>query len=87
MDRKTSLLSRLQYPVSLKSSTIDLLPGACLLQSRVVQGLAAYRYSRNARASGSSRSSVDSGLEAFSHYPALDSFAALPYQATALPIK
>ena len=30
-DRKTSLLSHLQYPVSLESSTIDLLPSACLV--------------------------------------------------------
>jgi hypothetical protein len=31
-------------------------------------------------------SSADSDLEAFSHFPTRDSFAALPFQATALPI-
>jgi hypothetical protein len=49
----------------------------------VVQGNA-YRYSRNARADRSSLSSMDSDLEAFSHNPTHDSFAALPVQATAI---
>jgi hypothetical protein len=33
-----------------------------------------------------SRSSMDSDLEAFSHFPTCDSFAALSFQTTALPI-
>ena len=37
-DRKTSLLSRLQYSVSLKSSTIDLLADDVKLRSRVMLG-------------------------------------------------
>jgi hypothetical protein len=44
----------------------------------------AYRYSRNARVERSSLSSMDSDLEAFSHNPTHDSFAALPVQATAI---
>ena len=37
-DRKTSLLSRLQYPVSLKSSTMDFMPDDVKLRSRVMLG-------------------------------------------------
>ena len=33
-----------------------------------------------------SRSSMDSDLEAFSHFPTRDSFAAMSFQTTALPI-
>ncbi len=51
----------------------------------MVQGYVAYRYSCNARVEeGSSLSSMDSDLEAFSHNPTHDSFAALPVQATAI---
>jgi hypothetical protein len=48
-DRKTSLLSRLQYPVSVKSSTVDLTPGARLVAIGCGAGAGPYRHSRDAR--------------------------------------
>ena len=82
VSRRTSLLLHLQHPFSSKSSTIGLRPddGVELL-SCVLQGL---RLSVRVYRPGKVVDvSLDSGLEAFSRYPAHGSFAALPFQATA----
>ncbi len=63
---------------------MDLITDVCSLRLRVVQGPEAYRYSRKRPCTGSSLFSMDSDLEAFSHNPTHDSFAALPFQATAI---
>ena len=63
---------------------MDFLLGACLVMLRCGAGHEAYRYACNARVDKSSLSSMDSDLEAFSHNPTHDSFAALPVQATAI---
>ena len=42
-------------------------------------------YNSNTTKCVTSSNSMDSDLEAFSHYPTDVSFAALPFQATALP--
>ncbi len=48
-DRQASWLSCLQHPVSSKSSTVDFLPGACLVALTYGTGHKACRYSCNAR--------------------------------------
>ena len=64
---------------------MDFLPGACLvLSSRVVQGKCLSLRRVTPGLTGRRFSSMDSDLEAFSHNPTHDSFAALPVQATAI---
>jgi hypothetical protein len=83
VDRRTSLLSHLQYPVSIQVvykgfNALGALGafkcgvGPCGLSLRDV----------TLRADISSLSSIDSDLEAFSHYPADGSFGALAGQPT-----
>ena len=79
------LLSCLQYPVPIKSSTEDLTrPTFCIAVK--------YRVDPKAIVTPTPvevnivASSMDSDLEAFSHNPTDDSFAALAAQPTALPI-
>ena len=89
-DRSTKLLSCLQYFVQYKSSTKDLTRPTyeITIQHEAIiwcwpEG---YRNTRHiGRGETSSLSSKDSDLEAFSHNPADDSFAALATQPTALP--
>lgn len=81
VDRKTSLLSHVQYPVPAKSSTEDL---TLIVPERRVNEVFGRSLSLrvNTKSGISSLSSMDSDLEAFSHYPADGSFGALAVQPT-----
>lgn len=82
VDRRTSLLSHVQYPVPYQSRLQRIYCSSCRKGEEGWCSAEAYRYAKTLRAMVSSPSSIDSDLEAFSHYPADDSFGALAVQPT-----
>ena len=82
VDRKTSLLSHVQYPVPYQSRLQRIYHSQCQDGDYMGCWAEAYWYALTQRMDISSLSSMDSDLEAFSHYPADGSFGALAFQPT-----
>ncbi len=82
MDRRTSLLSHVQYPVPYQSRLQRIYRSCARKANEFGVGPKPIATRKHKERYISSLSSMDSDLEAFSHYPADGSFGALAVQPT-----